>query len=398
MRGVLQSKGVNIVEEEEKADVIILNTCCVKTPTEQRILHHINNVKEKKLVIAGCLPSANKKIIEKFAPMASLVGVRSIGYIYDAVYSAFNNKKSIFFTPQEKSNLPVVKNGLIARVPIAEGCLGECTFCQTKLARGKLWSYEERKILDEVKFYIEKGFKEIRLTAQDTGVYGLDKGTKLPQLLKKIGNIRGDFRVRVGMMNPNSAYKILSELIEAYKDEKIYKFLHIPIQSGDDNVLRDMGREGGTKEFVEIIEKFRKNFPESVIATDIIVGFPSESERAFLNSMELIKEIQPDIVNISKFGARPKTPAYKLKPLPPSIIKQRSIKMSKLCREIGLEKNRRLIGKKFPVLLLERSGISMIGRANSYKSVIIKGDGISLGRFINVEIASATPYYLKGSL
>ncbi|MBO8180605.1 MAG: tRNA (N(6)-L-threonylcarbamoyladenosine(37)-C(2))-methylthiotransferase, partial [Archaeoglobus sp.] len=289
-----------------------------------------------------------------------------------------------------------LRNNAIAIVSISEGCLGSCSFCATRFARGRLKSFSMEKIVDEVKSAVKSGFREIQLTSQDTGAYGLDRGkAMLPELLRKISEIEGDFRVRVGMMNPQYAVKILDDLIEAYSSEKIYKFLHIPVQSGDNRVLEDMRRNHTVEDYIEVVEAFRKSFDDVLISTDIIVGFPTETEEAFWGSYELIKETRPDIVNITRFSPRKGTPAARLKDMPGWIKKERSRKLTELMRKVGLENNRRFMGKEVRVLITkEGKNGKNLARMDSYRAVVTEGE---IGEFVKVKIKDCRFNYLLGS-
>jgi MiaB-like tRNA modifying enzyme len=389
IRGILLSSGLEESASESEADVVILNTCTVKGATEQKILMKIKRLGKKPLVVAGCMGSANVKLIEKAAPNASVVGPSAIVHIRDAVIAAAQGKKVIFLSREDKSNLPRVHESIIARVPIAEGCLGACTFCQTRIARGELVSYPVEGLIGEVRRCVKDGFKEIQLTAQDTGAYGKDIGTDLAELLEQVDKIPGKFLTRIGMMNPQHL-KEPERLLHAYASKKVYKFAHIPVQSGNDGVLGDMNRFYSVEEFEGAIRAFRREFPELTLATDIIVGFPSESEEAFEDTCGLIKRVKPDIVNVSKFTPRPGTVASKMKMLPNTEVKRRSEAMSALCKKISLEKNRKFVGKKYEVLLTELAK-STTGRNQNYKQIVVEG---KLGEFVTAKITKATSNYL----
>jgi threonylcarbamoyladenosine tRNA methylthiotransferase CDKAL1 len=390
IRGILLSNGMEESTSEEEADVVILNTCTVKGATEQKILQKIKRI-GKPLVVAGCMSSANVKLIEKAAPKASIVGPSSITHIHEAVALAISGGKGIFLERETKIGLPRVHESIIARVPIAEGCLGACTFCQTRIARGELVSYPVDELLHEAKKCVSDGFKELQFAAQDTGAYGKDIGTSLAELLEKVGSIEGKFLVRIGMMNPQHL-KNPERLLKAYASSKIYKFAHIPVQSGNDGVLKDMNRFYSVDEFLTAIEVFRQAFPEMTLATDIIVGFPSESESAFEDTCSLVKRVAPDIVNVSKFTPRPGTVASRMKMLPNDVVKRRSEVMSELCRKIALEKNKKFIGREYEVLLTEFAK-STTGRNQNYKQIVVDGE---LGEFLKVKIKRATYGYLVG--
>ncbi|MEM3555932.1 MAG: tRNA (N(6)-L-threonylcarbamoyladenosine(37)-C(2))-methylthiotransferase [Candidatus Micrarchaeia archaeon] len=396
MRGVLAEKGVELCSSADEADVIIINTCFVKTPTHQKIVERLKKLSGRKLVVAGCMPSANRWVVEKVVPDASLLSPSSLSHTYEAVCSAYRNEKAVFLSkkPEDKYSLPKAREGVIARIPISEGCASSCSFCVTKLARPVLFSYDEEIILSEIKKCVESGFKEIQLTSMDVGAYGVDKNTNLVSLLRKIDEIDGNFLVRVGMMNPQHALRMLPELIDAFKSNKIYKFLHLPLQSGDDGVLKEMNRTYSVDDFLKVLSEFRKHIPELTLATDIIVGFPTETDDSFERTLEVIKKIQPDVVNNSKFFPRPGTRAARMKQLPGKLVSERSRKVSELCREIALEKNKQLVGKTFEVLITERREGGVAGRNHSYKQVILM-EG-KLGEFVNATIVDATSCYLKG--
>jgi len=393
MRGLI-SKYFEL-SDVENADVVVINSCGVIEYTERKIIRRMKELKSlgKKIVLAGCLSRISKEAVEL---ADSVVSPDNLDKIVDAINS---NSKVLFVERRsiDKAKLHDVKCRLrenaIAIVSISEGCLGSCSFCATRIARGRLKSFSIDAIVNEVKKAVEMGFKEIQLTSQDTGAYGLDMGEyKLPELLNRISKIDGDFRVRVGMMNPHHAAKILDDLINSFSNDKIYKFIHVPVQSGDNKVLEHMKRNHTVEDFVEVVDRFRKEFDDVMVSTDIIVGYPTESEESFWKSYELIKNVKPDIVNITRFSPRPNTPASKLRDIPGWIKKERSRILTKLCREIGYENNKKFIGKRFRVLITKhgKNG-TMLSRTNSYRPVVTTGE---LGRFKDVEIIDCTFNYL----
>jgi len=396
IKGVLLANGVEIVEKEESADVVVLNTCTVKSQTQQKIVEKLKKLNSKKIVVAGCLVSADRALVEKYAANASLIGTSSVSSIHDAVRAAYANEKKVFINTkfEDKLSLPRARDRVIARVPICEGCLSRCSFCATKSARVGLHSYSEEAIMKEIKNCIELGCKEIQLTSQDVGAYGFDKGTNIAQLIKKIDTIEGDFFIRIGMMNPEHVIKIIQELIDSFKSKNIYKFLHIPVQSGNNEVLKDMKRFYTVENFSDIITEFKKNLPEMTIATDIIAGYPTEDEDAFEDTLDLLKKINPNVVNVSRFTPRPNTYAAKLRQLKNEVIKKRTKIVSELCRKLELEANKKLIGRGYKVLLTEKQNGSVTGRNPSYKQVVV--DSGNVGDFVDVKIVDATYCYLKG--
>lgn len=405
MMGLLERAGCIIIESEKDADIIIINTCIVKGPTETKILKRIKDLAQegKELIISGCMPEAEYDVLKNIIPDAILIGPQHIKEITKAVEIIINRKKKkdfVGYKHETKLCMPKHRyNKIIGIVQISEGCDGDCSYCITRLAKGMLFSYPAEKIIEEVKADIEEGCREIWLTSQDCAAYEYN----LPDLLKKISAIKGKFFVRLGMMNPNNVKKILPELIEAVKkeDSKVFRFIHIPVQSGNNEILRKMNRRYDVKDFKEIISEFRKEIPDITISTDIICGFPTETEEQFSDSMKLIEEIKPDVLNISRFWPRPGTPAESMKQIPSWITKERSRKLTKVFNRIALEKNQRWIGWKGEVLIDEKgkSGTgTMIGRNNCYKPVVVRAgrkETIRSGQFAGVEIKDATANDLR---
>ncbi|MEM5844137.1 MAG: radical SAM protein, partial [Candidatus Aenigmatarchaeota archaeon] len=226
------------------------------------------------------------------------------------------------------------------------------------------------------------------------------EGKNLANLLEKICEIEGKFFVRVGMVNPFYTRKILEELIQAYKNEKVFKFLHLPIQSFSESVLEKMRRGYKPKDALEIIEKFYEAFPHLTLSTDIIVGFPSETEQDFQETLKFIEKVKPDIVNISKFGPRPGTEAAKMKQLPQATIKKRSKEAFELVRRISFEKNQRWLNWEGLCLIDEKGAKSktFIARNFAYKPIVVKSEKNLLGQFKNVRITEAKSNYLIGEI
>jgi tRNA A37 methylthiotransferase MiaB len=207
------------------------------------------------------------------------------------------------------------------------------------------------------------------------------------------------------MMNPDNIMKITGDLIDAYKSVNVYKFLHIPVQSGSDNVLKTMNRQYKVRDFLKIVGAFRKSIPSITISTDVIAGFPGETDGDFRNSVELLEDVRPDIVNISKYGKRPGTAAAGMKQTESRTIKERSAELSAVVRRISLEKNKEWVGWKGSILITERGNLKnqFFGRNHSYKPVIVtagsnENDGNLLGKVVDVEIKEAGISHLLGNI
>ena len=406
MLGQLKAAGYRFSDDPAKADVILINTCGVKKPTEDRIIERIRRLKllNKPLIICGCLPRINPKAIRKAAPnFAAMLDPRSIDRIVRAMESVRSGKRNILFlsdAPLQKLRRPMLRlNRVIEIIAISEGCLGNCAYCCVRFARGRLYSFPQEDIIKKIKSSISEGVREIWLTSQDAGAYGVDIDANLAELLKKCSEIPGRFMIRVGMMNPYHVLKILPELVEVFKNKKIFDFLHLPVQSGDDELLRMMNRRYTVEEFKKIIETFRKEIPDLTISTDVICGFPGEDSEAFENTIRLIEEVKPDIINISKFFPRPGTPAEKMKQLDINLIKSRSRKLSQVARRISFERNERWLGWEGEILIDEKGkGISWIGRNFAYKPIVVKSKENLIGRFLKVKIIKAFPTYLEADI
>jgi len=211
--------------------------------------------------------------------------------------------------------------------------------------------------------------------------------------------IKGDFRIRLGMMNPNYAKEMIEELDSIYKNNKIYKFLHVPIQSGSDRVLELMNRQYQVSEVEKIIKRFRKSFSDITIATDIIVGFPTESDGDFNRTIEFINKAKPDIVNISKFATRPKTIAGRLPQIPNNIIKERSKRLSNLCSKISSHVNSKYLDSTQIVYInKELKKDHFEGRLQNYKKVLINQELSLLGKKVHAKIVNTTDRYLEARL
>jgi MiaB-like tRNA modifying enzyme len=392
MRGIAAEKH-EIVEDPDECDVAVINSCGVVQRTENKVVRRKKLLMKmgKKVLIAGCLPRINFSAVKNSDGVLSPGSIGLIGEALDTL-SRGGKFANLSSHPLEKIQLPRDrKKGVIAVMPISEGCLGRCSYCATKNARGRLKSFQPEGIVREVREALARGYREIQLTAQDTAAYGVDIGERLPDLLHRIMELEGEFRVRVGMMNPETALPIYRELMKCFSGSKVYKFLHLPVQTGDDALLEDMCRNYAVKDFTWMAKNFKKH--GGTLSTDIIVGYPGEDDDSFMRTYKLVEEIRPDILNIKRFSPRTGTKAAKLKDMPDRLKKERSRELSRLHRKIGLEENRRFIGKKLLVLTTERGKKEcMLGRTNSYKQVVLHGG--ELGEFKRIKIRDATSTYL----
>lgn len=391
-----------LADTMEEADIIILNTCYVKLPTEQKMITKIDKVKrefpDKKLIVAGCMVEVDPIRLNKFAPDACWIGPHKLEKINDVVESAAKGD-----IVHEYGKTTIVKAGknlkpshnLTHILQICEGCNGACTFCCTRNARGFLVSYPIDVIVEEAEQAISDGCVELQVTAQDSACFGFDSGESFSELLNRLSQIEGDYRIRVGMMNPKSLIGQLDEVIASFKNnEKIYKFLHLPIQTGSPKVLEEMNRLHTLEEYKTILNRFRSEIPDLSLATDIIVGYPTETDEDFQKTIDLLYEIKPDIIHISKYMHRPTAKSNSLPEIEHSVMKERSHRINEVKTEVMLENNKQLEGSIQKVLITSKgSSGGFVGYTNSYKNVIV--DDVDLGTFVDVKIVEAKRTYLE---
>lgn len=351
---VLKHHGSTITGSTEDADVVIINTCTVVGPTERRMLRRLSALRDRELYVTGCMPQVQKE------------GILSV---CNPVFIAPDTIQEWY------RGIGTVAAGSVGIVQLAQGCNGTCTYCITRKARGPLRSFPPNEIRRQVAAYAARGAAEIQLTAQDVSSYGKDIGLSLAGLLNSIGDPLGKYRIRVGMMNPATVMDDLDATVRAFSAERIFRLVHIPVQSGSDTILERMGRRYTARDFCEIIAAFRKHYPEIMVMTDMIVGFPGETEEDFSASLDLIRRIRPNKVNVTRYSKRPFTPLSQEKDFPDSVKKDRSRIMLSCVEQVYAEVNRPWLGREVPFIVTEtiREG-SVMARSPSYLGIVINED------------------------
>ena len=401
--GVLTNKGFGVTDIPSNSDLIILNTCAVKLTTENRMVSRFRELSTYNLpiIITGCLPRMNTSRCDKeCAGFAAMIDPNSIDRLSEIVDRVMNGERGItlFSDPHwEIFNTPYTSTHPIIHIlPISYGCLGNCAFCGVKNVRGRLVSVPIRNIRMDFEKALRSGKKEFWITSQDDAIYGWDMGATLNDLLSSLLEVGGDYRLRIGMMNPGGAMKLVPEIFNYFNDDRLYKFVHIPVQSGSDRVLTLMKRQHGVEEFRTLVDEFRKNVPDITISTDIIVGFPGETDEDFQMTVDLIEEAKPDIVNISKFYPRPNTDAARMKKVPTDVITKRTKELSAIVEKMSKKSNELSVGKVRRVLISDEKNGRFVGRTHNYKPVFL--DNVELGKFYNVKITSSTSKSLFGEV
>lgn len=387
----MESLGHTRVDSPDEADIVILNTCTVVDTTEKKMIHRMGELKQegKEIIVTGCMAKVQPKRISIRLPESMIIPPDQYDLFSGKVESAFG------CAPCTET----YEFGASAILPIAQGCLGNCSYCITRFARGVLKSYQEDELLNEFKSMLDSGVKEILVTAQDTACYGRDIDTGLPTLLRRFLEFEGEYRIRIGMMNPNNLDRILDDLMDVMEDERVYRFLHIPVQSGSNSVLEKMRRHYTVDRFMGIVNRLRERYPDISIATDLITGFPGETERDHEKSIKLIKDLHADTVNITRFSVRPGTDAATMKnQIHGNISKERSTELTETKMSVEGDINSTLIGQRYRALVTEngRPG-TMIARNRNYRPIGIEAD-IPIGTFIDVEITGSAPTHLVGRI
>lgn len=372
MAETLREGGHCIVDDVDLADANLLVTCTVIDATERRMVSRMKSLAGtgKPLIVSGCMATAQPATVTEIVPGAELVPPGDFVRLSE-ILGGRQTEWREEITPIEPPD-----DSVEAIVPIAQGCIGRCAYCITKLARGGLRSCQPEDILLRVKRYLSAGYREIRLTAQDSTAYGRDIGLTLADLVESVADVAGDFRIRVGMASPQTCLPILDELVEAYSSPKVYKFLHLPVQSGDDEILRAMGRGHSVDDFRRIVSTFRDAYPDITLSTDIIVGFPGETEEQFKASMNLIEDVKPDTVNITRFSARPGTTAATMPcKLVGWRVKERSRLLTAQRFRISRQINSEYEGRTLVAMTVEKgkSGTTL-ARTLNYKQLVLRGD------------------------
>ncbi|XP_039722377.1 threonylcarbamoyladenosine tRNA methylthiotransferase isoform X1 [Pteropus medius] len=407
MAGQLAAFGYKITENASEADLWLLNSCTVKNPAEDHFRNSIKKAQEenKKIVLAGCVPQAQPR--QDYLKGLSVIGVQQIDRVVEVVEETIKGH-SVRLLGQKKDNgkrlggarldLPKIrKNPLIEIISINTGCLNACTYCKTKHARGNLASYPIDELVDRAKQSFQEGVCEIWLTSEDTGAYGRDIGTDLPTLLWKLVDVIPEgAMLRLGMTNPPYILEHLEEMAKILNHPRVYAFLHIPVQSASDTVLMEMKREYCVADFKRVADFLKEKVPGITIATDIICGFPGETDQDFQETVKLVEEYKFPSLFINQFYPRPGTPAAKMEQVPAQVKKQRTKDLSRVFHSYNPYDHK--IGERQQVLVTEESFDSKFYVAHNrfYEQVLVPKNPIFMGKMVEVDIYESGKHFMKG--
>ncbi|KAK3006390.1 hypothetical protein RJ639_015474 [Escallonia herrerae] len=404
MAGQLSAFGYAVSDNSEEADLWLINTCTVKSPSQSAMDALISKCRsaKKPLVVAGCVPQGSRDLKELEG--VSIVGVQQIDRVVEVVEETLKghevrllNRKTL-----PALDLPKVrKNRFVEILPINVGCLGACTYCKTKHARGHLGSYTVDSLTGRVRSVIADGVKEIWLSSEDTGAYGRDIGVNLPILLNAIVKelpSDGSTMLRIGMTNPPYILEHLKDIADVLHHPCVYSFLHVPVQSGSDAILTAMKREYTISEFRTVVDTLTELVPGMQIATDIICGFPGETDEDFAQTVNLVKEYKFAQVHISQFYPRPGTPAARMKKVPSTLVKKRSRELTSVFESFTPYDG--MVGKVERIWITEiaTDGSHLVGHTKGYVQVLVIGPGSMLGTSAVVKITSVGRWSVFGEV
>jgi len=404
MMGLLREYGYELADNLEMADACVVNSCTVKNPSQDTAVHLAQRAREagKAVILAGCVPTADPSIPEQLTGV-SMLSVTQIDRIVEVVDETLQGN-TVKLLGKSRTlptlDLPKVRrNSYVEVIPISGGCLGNCAYCKTKHARGKLASYTQDAIVGRALQAVAEGVSEVWLTSEDTGAYGLDIGTDISSLLHRIADVLPTgVMLKLGMTNPPYMLAHMDSVASVLQRPNVFAFMHIPVQSGSDSVLQAMVREYTVSDFMRLVDGLRSAVPGITIATDIICGYPSESEQDHVASIELVKQCRFPVLNISQFYPRPGTPAARLRRLPGSVVKNRSTEMHHLFN--SYETHSALVGKTTKVWFCESDAQrgQTVGHTKNYAKVIVKRDDTLLGKSASVKIDDTSKWHLEGHI
>ena len=418
--GLLQAVGYQKAELMQQADLILFNTCCVRDHAEKKVFGNIGALKplsqqKSGLIVAvcGCMMQQEevaKKLMQTFPFVKIVFGTNNMNELPSMLYRAVMHRERVFNV--QKANIsstavedvPMVrKKRPLATVNIMQGCDNFCTYCIVPYVRGREWSRPAGDILMEVRGLVEQGYREVMLLGQNVNSYGKKGGETsmdFADLLEQIAAGTGISRIRFMTSHPKDISKKLLEKIAGH--ENICKQLHLPVQSGSSRVLMRMNRGYTREEYLRLVETAREIVPGIALTTDIIVGFPGESEEDYAQTLSLVREVGYDAAFTFVYSPRKGTKAAEFpEQVPEQIKQQRIVRLIELQSELTYESNLRYVGKKELILVEDvskKDEQSICGRTDSGKMVNFKGPKEKIGSFVPVEILEAKRTTLLGRM
>ena len=413
--GLLRAQQYELTDDESEADLILLNTCAIREKAEDKVYSKLGQLKAVKarrpdviIGVMGCMAQLHHQEIRRRAPAVDLVfGSPAIGKVASLVERVRRERRPIV----ETGEAPLVKitarpDGapkLRAYVTVMEGCEKHCTFCVVPTTRGRERSHAPEAILDEIRGLVADGCREVTLLGQTVNAYGRDltPPTDLAALFERVNDIDGLARIRFTTSNP---YNLTDRLIRALRDvPKVCEYFHLPLQSGSNDVLERMNRGYTRERYLELIAELRAAVPDIALSTDLIVGFPGETETDFAATLDMVERVGYDNVFAFRYSPRPGTPAATLPDqVAPEIKAERNSRALEVASRVAAERSRRLEGRTVEVLvdgLSKRNDAEVSGRTRCNRVVNFHGEGrVAVGDVVPVRVTEALPHSLRGAL
>jgi tRNA-2-methylthio-N6-dimethylallyladenosine synthase len=408
LRNLLESSGLVYTENENEADTIILNTCSVRNTAEERVLGRLGYLKglkkskpNLKIFVTGCMAhNWGEKLLKEAPHINGIFGTYNRSKILEAINDTQNYVVDIKMDRYEF--LPPTIDYIYpfkASVTVIHGCNHSCTYCIVPKTRGKEISRPIKDIVDDIKKLIDKGVVEVLLLGQNINSYGKDIGTSFKELLEEVNKIEGLRRIRFLTSHPINFKRDLIDTIA--KLDKVCRYFHLPFQSGSNRILKLMKRGYTHEYYIDMVNYIREKMPDSSISTDIIVGFPSETEEDFKMTLKLVEEVRFDFSYMFIFNPREGTPAATMQDQVPEEIKTERIqRLINLQHSISKESNQKDVGKTFEILVENKGKYEnqYIGRTSYNKIVVVKSEENLIGKFVNVKIHKLSGSTLVGEI
>jgi len=390
-----------------EADLIVVNMCSVRQAAVDRVLGKIIDFSKFKFqntnckfLLTGCISKRDEKKFEKYFDY--VLSIKTLNHWKDFL----KETKCFYYPPSRDSSFckkftnqylkfkPVYSSKFSVLIPISIGCNNFCSFCVVPFARGPETNRNHKEILKEIKEAIKNGAKEIWLLGQNVNSYKSEV-INFPKLLEMANKIPGNFWIRFTSPHPKD---FSGELIKTIKScKKITNYLNLPVQAGDNKILKKMNRPYTVEQYKNLVKKIRNKIPNICLSTDVIVGFPGETKKQFENTCKLFKEIKFDMAYIARYSPRPQTQAAKIKDNVSNEEKEkRKNDINEILKKTALENNKKYIGKTVEVLVEKAEKGFLIGKTKSYKTVKSKGNKNLIGKFIKAKITDASFWGLKG--
>jgi tRNA-2-methylthio-N6-dimethylallyladenosine synthase len=413
--GLLREQRYELVSDEREADLIIVNTCAIREKAEDKVFSKLGELRALKtanpgLVIGvmGCMAQLHQEGIQRRAPGVDLVfGSPAIARVADLVDRVRRERRPLLDTSEgplvKITARPPAPARLRAFVTVMEGCEKHCTFCVVPRTRGRERSHPPETILAEIRSLVAEGCREVTLLGQTVNAYGRDlaPATDLAELFERVDAVPSIERIRFTTSNP---YNLTPRLIRALRDvPKVCEWFHLPLQSGSNRILERMNRGYTRERYLELVDEIRAAVPEMAMSTDLIVGFPGETETDFEQTLELVERVAYDNVFVFRYSRRPGTPAATMPDQIPEDVKaSRNARLLVVVNRVAAERQRRLTGRTLEVLVdgtSKKNAGELTGRTRCNRVVNFDGQGrVAVGDLAWVRVDEAMPHSLRGAL